>query len=469
MERRYSEAALGAVAMAFPVQARSMKMTDFAVSLSAFLVGLGLLLGVLMAIAQRGVRRAPRPPIPDGLPPVSILKPLKGIDANLRENLDSIFALDYPEYEVILGAEDADDPALTVARSVAAEHLNVPSRVVVKRRMIGFNPKVNNLANLAKVARHGLLLISDSNVRVRPEHLKDMVAHRASVGGGLVWSMFRGTHEIGVGGMLESVQLNVAVMGGASGIMHLLGLPCAVGKSMLLAREDLDAIGGFRYLGRFLAEDHVCAEELASRGRPVVVTGAVIDNVLGRRSVSEFAARHLRWARLRRHVSLPCYVVEVFLNPTFLALLCLLITRRPEAALIAAVSVAGMSAIAWACERELGIRRAWWKYPALELGLSVLKGILWFVPFFSSTVVWRGHSLTLRARSRIERMPPSPHLAGARRPRWLRGASEGGTATAHRLTQRPFLPNVGKDGRYLTVQRLTERSGARAPVSWPPP
>jgi Glycosyl transferase family 21 len=251
-------------------------------------------------------------------------------------------------------------------------------------------------------------------VRVGPEHLKDMMAQRAAVGGGLVWAMFRGTHETGVGGMLESLHLNVAMMGGVSGIVQLLGLPCAVGKSMLLAREDLDAIGGFRFLGRFLAEDHVCAEELASRGRPVALAGSLIDNVLGRRSVSEFAARHLRWARLRRHVSPSCYVAEVFLNPTFLALVSVLLTRRREALLTAAMSVAGMSVIAWTCERELGIRRAWWMYPALELGLSSLKGALWFVPFFSRTVIWRGHVLTLKARSRIERLP---RPGGFRRPR----------------------------------------------------
>jgi ceramide glucosyltransferase len=101
---------------------------------SAFLVGLGLALGAVMAIAQRRVRRRPRPPIPAALPPVSILKPLKGLDANLRENLHSIFTLDYPTYEVVLGAEDPDDPALSVARAVAAEHPDIPSLVVDSRR-----------------------------------------------------------------------------------------------------------------------------------------------------------------------------------------------------------------------------------------------------------------------------------------------------------------------------------------------
>ena len=381
---------------------------------SALFVALGLMLALLMAIAQRRLHRAAPPPIPRRLPGVSILKPLKGVDAHLRENLRSIFRLDYPSYEVILGAEDPGDPALAVARSVAAEHPRVPSVVVANSRTIGFNPKVNNLANLAHVARYRTFLISDSNVRVPPGHLKNLAAHRALAGGGLVWSLFRGTHGRGLGGALESLQLNVAVMGGVSGLMHLLGIPCAVGKSMLVDRKDLDGIGGFPFLSRFLAEDHVCAEELAARGRPVVVTGCLIDNVLGRRTLREFVARHLRWARLRRHVSLPGYLAEVLLNPSFIALVALLIFRTREAVVVAGVALAGMSAIAYWTERELGVKRAWWLYPALELGLSTAKGVLWFVPFFSRTVVWRGHELTLRSRTRIELNSPEPPLPAGR-------------------------------------------------------
>ena len=369
---------------------------------SAVLVGLGLALALVMAIAQRRLLLAPRPPSPQCLPGVSILKPLKGVDAHLEENLRSIFRLDYPEYEVILGVEDTADPALRLAESVAAEQRRVPSVLVSNSTMVGFNPKVNNLANLVGRARHRTLLVSDSNVRVPPEHLRDLVAHRERAGGGLVWSLFRGTHGLGLGGALESLQLNVAVMGGVSSLVHLLKLPCAVGKSMLVDRGDLEEIGGFPFLGRFLAEDHVWAEELAARGRPVAVAGCLVDNVLGRRSVREFVARHLRWARLRRHVSLPCYLVEALLNPSFVALIFLLVLRTAEAAVVAGAALLGMAAIEWWSERGLGIRRVWWIYPVLELGLSTTKGVLWFVPFFSRTVVWRGHPLAVRSRTRIE-------------------------------------------------------------------
>jgi len=377
-------------------------------SLSAFLVALGLLFALLMAMAQRGLLRAPAPPPPPAWPPVSILKPLKGADADLKENLRSVFRLDYPDFEILLGTEDAGDPALALAQRVAAEFPHVRSVVMSSSAAIGFNPKVNNLANLALKARHPLLLISDSNIRVPADYLKDLVAHREKAGGGLVWSLFRGVNGRGIGGMLESLQLNVAVMGGVSALMRLLKIPCAVGKSMLLHRDDLEGIGGFRFLGQFLAEDQVCAEELARSGRPVVVTGHLIDNVLGRRSLREFAGRHLRWARLRRRVHFSGYLGEALLNPVALAAASMLALRTTDSAIVAGLALAASTIINSSTERLLGVRRPAWAYPLLELSLSGLRSVLWFVALVSGTVVWRGNVLALGPRSRIELKSRAP-------------------------------------------------------------
>jgi ceramide glucosyltransferase len=376
-------------------------MTTIA-ALLTLVVALSLTLILLQAMAQRALIQAPPPPHPEDLPPISILKPLKGVDADLKENLRSIFRLDYPHYEVILGTEDPDDPALAVAQRVAAEFPQIRSLILSSGRAIGYNPKVNNLANLVLRARHPLLLISDSNVRVPEDYLGDLVAHRAHAGGGLVWSLFRGVNGRGLGGLLESQQLNGPVMGGVSALMRPLRIPVCVGKSMLLHREELEAIGGFRFLGQFLAEDQVCAEELARLGRPVTVSGHLIDNILGRRTLKEFTARHLRWARLRRHVNFGGYLGEALLNPVFLALAGLLAFRTRDAAVVATLTLAAVSVLNASTDRVLGLRRSAWIYPLLELLLSALRGVLWFVPFFSNTVVWRGNVLRLGDRSRIE-------------------------------------------------------------------
>jgi ceramide glucosyltransferase len=364
-------------------------------------VVLGVLFMVFQALVQRALIYAPPPPTPAELPAVSILKPLKGVDADLRENLRTVFRLGYPQFEIILGTEAPDDPALAVAREVADEFPRVPSVIVSGSVPMGLNPKVNNLAHLVLWARHPLLVISDSNVRVSADYLDDMIAHRAQAGGGLVSSLIRGVNGSGLGGMLESLQLNGAVMGGVSALTWLLKVPCAVGKSMLLHREDLERIGGFRFLGQFLAEDQICAEELARRGVPVVVTGHPIDNVLGRRTLRDFAGRHLRWALLRRHVSMTGYIGEGLVNPVFVALLSVLAFHSVAAAVVAGAAVIAASLIDASAERLLGLRRPLWVYPLLEIALSVVRGTLWFVPLFSNTVVWRGTVLALSARSRI--------------------------------------------------------------------
>jgi ceramide glucosyltransferase len=333
---------------------------------------------------------------------------MKGADADLKENLRSIFRLDYPHFEILLGTEEPNDPALALAQRVAAEFPHVRSVVLSSNAAIGFNPKVNNLANLFPRAQHALLLISDSNIRVPADYLKDLVAHRTQAGGGLVWSLFRGVHGRGIGGLLESLQLNVTVMGGVSALMRLLKIPCAVGKSMLLHREELEAIGGFRFLGQFLAEDQICAEELARLGRPVVVTGHLIDNVLGRRSFREFAGRHLRWARLRRRVNFAGYLGEALLNPVFVAFASMLALRTADSILVAGLSLVAATVLNRSTERLLDVRRPVWHYPLLELVLSSVRGVLWFVALVTGTVVWRGNVLALGPRSRIELQSRAP-------------------------------------------------------------
>ena len=166
-----------------------------------------------------------------------------------------------------------------------------------------------------------MLLISDSNVRVRPGYLAGIVAHLARPGVGLVSSPFRAAAAEGVGGALEALQLNTFVLGGVAALHRLLGGVCVVGKSMSpRQRATLEAIGGFAFLARYLAEDQVCGEEVARRGLAVAVSGHVIDNVLGRLSVRNAVSRHLALgAGPPWRISPAGYACELLLQPVFLA------------------------------------------------------------------------------------------------------------------------------------------------------
>ena len=365
--------------------------------LSATVVA-GWLLVLIMHLNQRRQLRLPSV-VGDGRPPVSILKPLKGVDADLETNLASFFDLDYPEYELVFGVQDPWDPALEAARKVADRFPEVPVRFVAGGAAVGYNPKVNNLASCLGQASFEHLLISDSNVMVMPDMLTDMMAHLARPGVGLVTSFIRGTSGRGLGGALESLQLNTFVMGAVATINGALGRVCAVGKSMLFRRRDLDRIGGFAKLGRFLAEDQVCGEELKAIGLQVVVCPRPVDNVLGQLSVRSFAGRHLRWARIRRRISPLAYAAEILTNPVAPASILLLVDPGLLSLGMAAATVFLLSVTACAAERALGLRRRALLYPPLEVLRGLAVAALWPVPFVSSSVGWRGARFRLGRRT----------------------------------------------------------------------
>lgn len=373
-------------------------MGSVVVGVAAVVVIAGLGANALMAWAARRQLTVLPPPAGE-LPPVSILKPLKGADAGLAANLESFFRLAYPRYEVILGVAEAEDPALAVARRVAAAHPEVPSRLVADSREVGLNPKVNNLANLARYASHDVLLISDSNIRVRPGYLADLVAHLSQPGVGLVSSPFRAAAAGGTGGTLQALQLNTFVLGGVAALHRLLGGVCVVGKSMLLRRATLEAIGGFALLARYLAEDQVCGEEVARRGLAVSVSGYVIDNVLGTLSLRSAVSRHLRWARIRRRMSPAGYAGELLLQPVFLAGIAAVADPGLATALLLAATVAARAAVDAVAERAVGVRRPLAVYPLLSTARDLVVGAVWAVPFVSSTVAWRGRTFAIGPRT----------------------------------------------------------------------
>jgi ceramide glucosyltransferase len=365
-------------------------------------VAVGLGLSLLMLAAQWRQLAAPAPPPPPAWPPVSILKPLKGVDAGLERNLESFFALDYPAFELVFGVGDADDPALEVARRTAARHPRVTARFAVGGPDVGYNPKVNNLANILRCASHELLLISDSNVAVDGSMLRRLVARLEDADAGLATSFIRGVEGRGPGGALESLQLNTFVMGGVAAVSGLVGRVCAVGKSMLLRRADLARIGGFAELGRYLAEDQVCGELIAGLDRRVVVSAQPVDNVLGRLSVRDFAARHLRWARIRRRIAPAAYAAEILTDPMPAAVVLVAAAPGAGSVLLALATVAVVSGAALAAEHRLGVRRPPAHYPPLVVLRSLLVLLLWPLPFLSSRVSWRGRSFRIGPRTLLQ-------------------------------------------------------------------
>jgi ceramide glucosyltransferase len=380
------------------------------------LVAVALLASFTVIVAMEFTKRRllARPPLarPAKLPPVSVLKPLRGADPGLEANLETAFRLDYPEFEIVLGAADADDAGLAVARRVAARHPEVPSTIVIDARRVGMNPKVDNLANLFRRARHDLVLVSDSNVALPRDYLADLVAHHASPDVGLATSIFRGAPGRGFGARLEALQIDAFVAGGIA-IASSTGRICVVGKSMLLARRDLGRIGGLRFLGRFLAEDQVCGEEMAKKGLRVVVARRVVENRLGDLSVGDAVARHLRWARIRRAINPVAYASEILLCPVALAAAGALVLGTPTSIALLAVAASLKLALDVVATTSLGGRIDAW-LPLASLARDFGVAALWPVAWFGRKVTWRGNTLRVGPRTLLESVEREPEFVPAR-------------------------------------------------------
>jgi len=378
---------------------------------AAALLGLAVLAVQGLSLRRHLRRRTASPTL---TPPVSILKPLCGLDDRLAENLASFAALAYPEYEVLLGLRSADDAALGVARE-AARRWPGRFRIVFQRGEPGHNPKVNQLVTLARAARHGVLVVSDSNVRVGPDYLAEIAAALEDEAVGLVTHPIAGVGEIGVGSVMDHLHLAGSIAPGVVAAKRLARRDIVVGKSMALRRRDLEALGGFEAVKDVLAEDYVMGVMVSQvLGKRVAVGPSPIQNVSERRTLSDFAARYRRWSVLQRQAVGPLvYSAQVVLNPILLAAAAAALARTPIALGLLAATCAAKTAIDGAAARAL--RKG--GFPLRHLALVPVKDLVvggaWLYGLARRDVAWRGTRLVVQRGTRIAPPPAAAALERA--------------------------------------------------------
>lgn len=330
---------------------------------------------------------------------VSVLKPVAGIDDSLEANLRTFFAQDYPRYEIVFGIQGEEDPALELVRRLIRDHPDVDARVVVHDGGRGINPKVSNLRAMVTQARHDLVVVSDSNIRVHPTYLRGMQAEMTRPRAGLVTSLFAGVGERTLGALVENAHLNATVVAGVVVPSEVFGHPVAVGKSMMFRRSLIDKFGGLESVAYVLAEDYVIGRMFHEAGFDVRLCSIPVLNVNARSTLSAFFRRQLRWNMIRLRLQPFAFVLEPLTVPLFTAAIVLLLGAPPWWTLGWAVGITAVrDATQWILMRgRQGLVRALLVIPIREL----LVMAVWLATFPKRHVNWRGNRVRVSAGTRL--------------------------------------------------------------------
>jgi ceramide glucosyltransferase len=236
-------------------------------------------------------------------PPVTIFKPLCGAEPETYEYLRSFCDQDYPEFQVIFGVADANDPVLGIVERLQAEFTHRDLRIVVDRRLHGTSRKVSNLVNMMPLAQHEFFVISDSDVRVARDYLAHVVAPLLDRRVGVVTCSYHGVQRRGLWSLLGSQFINewfipsvrVAALGGSRSFVS--------GSTIAIRREVLYRIGGFMAIANQLADDYRLGEMTRRLGLRTVLSDIVVETSVVERSFGELVRHELRWLRTIRTLS----------------------------------------------------------------------------------------------------------------------------------------------------------------------
>jgi ceramide glucosyltransferase len=348
-------------------------------------------LTIVAAVRYRAVRPAP---LRSGAP-ISILKPLAGIDDGLEENLRTFFAQQYPDFEILLAVRNPDDAAIPVAQRLRARYPNVPSRLIVTGEPPYPNAKVYSLDRMLAAARHDLLVMSDSDIRVTPDMLSVIAAEFQDARIGLATCPYRAVPGRSFWNTLEALGLNTEFIGGVLVARLLDGMKFALGPTIAARRATLLGIGGFDAVKDFLAEDFVMGNLAAARGDGVILSSYVIEHRIGAQPLWANLKHRLRWNRSTRRSRPAGYVGQLFTNPLPLALL--LWAARPQWWPAAAATLLLRVAAGWATAgyvlRDPLTARLFFLVPLQDL----LSFAMWLAGFFGNTILWRGRKYYLQA------------------------------------------------------------------------
>jgi ceramide glucosyltransferase len=352
-------------------------------------------------------RKAARGAYAQSLPPVSILKPLKGTDPEIYESFRSHCLQDYPDYEIIFGVNDPNDPAIESVKALQREFPNRRIQLVVSPKILGANVKVSNLAQMLAEARYDHLIVNDSDIRVEPDYLRGVTRPLADSRVGMVTCLYRGVAGATLGSRLEALGISTDFCASILAARQVEGgIRFGLGSTLAFRRAELEKIGGFVSFVDYLADDYELGRRIAGLGLTVKLSDVVVETYLPAYRLREFFAHQLRWARGVRDARAGGYLGLVFTFGLLWALLALAASRAAFWAGIAlAVTLFLRLSVALVVGRvvlgDRQIPKEAWLLPVRDL----LAVGVWIVSLGGHTVTWRGDRFHLKD-GKLTRVPP---------------------------------------------------------------
>jgi ceramide glucosyltransferase len=339
------------------------------------------------------------PKLPDSqLPPVSILKPLKGVDPSIWDCFCSHCEQQYPQFQLIFGVSDPGDPAIDLVKKLQAKYPHLAIDLIVCEQVLGTNTKVSNLAQMLPLARYEMLLVNDSDIHVPPDYLRAVMTLLANTSVGLVTCLYRGVAGPTLGSRLEALSISTDFMPGIlSARLIEKGLRFGLGSTLAFRRSDLASIGGFESLVDYLADDYELGSRIAATGKKVELSAVTVATFLTPYNLRDFFSHQLRWSRTIRDARRWGYTGLVFTFGLSWALLTLLASHGAAwawallgmtlAARLALVYVAAVLVL-----DDSQFVRDIWLLPLRDL----IAPFIWIASFMGNRIQWRGDSFTLK-------------------------------------------------------------------------
>jgi ceramide glucosyltransferase len=360
----------------------------------------GSLVYCVLAVVAAVRYRAVRAPELRAAAPISILKPLAGMEDGLEANLSTFFEQRYPRFELLFAVRSPEDPAIAVVERLRTRYPGVSSRLIVTGEPPYPNAKVYSLERMLAAAEHDLLVMADSDIRVTPDMLATIAAEFQDERLGLATCPYRAIPGRSFWSTLEAIGLNTEFIGGVLVARMLDGMKFALGPTIAARRQTIERIGGFDAVKDYLAEDFVLGKLAAERGDGVILSSYVIGHAIGAQPFAANMRHRLRWNRSTRRSRPWGYIGQVFTNPLPPAMI--LCAMRPEWWPVLAATGLFRAAAGWATAgyvlRDPLTRRLWWLTPLQDIA----SFLTWIAGFFGNTIVWRGRKYYLLPDGRFE-------------------------------------------------------------------